>query len=71
MADVLMQKIEAALMSYTCTVQRRDDPPEEGMPLVDVLSHGFPTIRQGREEIELLAEHIAEALEPLSAGSGQ
>jgi hypothetical protein len=57
------EKIEQALRTYRCQFQRVGERHEEvPMPLVDMLSIGYPTIEQGEEEIRLLAEHIADAL---------
>jgi hypothetical protein len=34
-----------------------------GLALVDLLSKGHPTIKEGREEMARLAEHIGDALD--------
>lgn len=53
------RKAEEILKQYTC--QYTDDENGDGLPLVDVLSSGN-TIKEGQQEIELLADEFADAL---------
>lgn len=64
--SVACKMIEDALRSYRCANQRDgEEHAEQGLPLVDVLSHGYPTIKQGEEELALLAEHLWDVLPPI------
>ena len=57
--DALQQAVEDALHSYW--LQTMVDEEGDACLLLDALSPG-PTIREGREELMLLAEHITEEI---------
>ncbi len=60
----LVGVILGALRSYRC--QYTVDHDGDGLDLVDVLSPG-PTIAEGQEELELLADTVASAVAPALA----
>jgi hypothetical protein len=57
----LEDTIREALESYR--MKNMQDETGSGSALVDLLSEGHPTIKEGQEEIESLTEHIADALD--------
>jgi len=61
----LTDTIRDALDSYR--MLHLQDGEGNGSALADLLSDGHPTIKEGQEEIQRLAEHIADALHELKA----